>query len=225
MPASARASSSRDQRRQGPEARAAGCVCNAVPGPQSAVGIFTLLPLALRVLDKIEALVDTELSAIGTGAAPEITAHAPSANRAGVHAVRTRARPGRSLSLAGALHGRMPKARDAVPARRRSVEADKPVAVHGRRGPAAVAVQCARALAVADTRCTVSEGGGARNRPRGVSPRQLFRLQDRRGNDMLLGPTHEEEITQLVAAEVTSYRQLPLRLYQTSMPGMACVCV
>jgi hypothetical protein len=33
---------------------------------------------------------------------------------------------------------------------------------------------------------------------------------------MLLGPTHEEEVTQLVAAEVRSYRQLPLRLYQSS---------
>ena len=37
---------------------------------------------------------------------------------------------------------------------------------------------------------------------------------------MLLGPTHEEEITQLVAAEVTSYRQLPLLLYQTSMAAL-----
>jgi len=34
--------------------------------------------------------------------------------------------------------------------------------------------------------------------------------------DYLLGPTHEEEITHLVATEVTSWRQLPLRLYQTS---------
>jgi prolyl-tRNA synthetase len=31
---------------------------------------------------------------------------------------------------------------------------------------------------------------------------------------MLLAPTHEEEITQLVAQNINSYRQLPLRLYQ-----------
>ncbi|RUP16586.1 prolyl-tRNA synthetase [Jimgerdemannia flammicorona] len=43
---------------------------------------------------------------------------------------------------------------------------------------------------------------------------ELFRLKDRKSADFLLAPTHEEEITQLVAGEVTSYRQLPLRLYQ-----------
>ncbi len=42
----------------------------------------------------------------------------------------------------------------------------------------------------------------------------LFRLKDRAERDFLLGPTHEEVITSLVAHEVKSYRQLPLLLYQ-----------
>src|SRR5690606_19755392 len=40
------------------------------------------------------------------------------------------------------------------------------------------------------------------------------RLKDRHGRSFCLGPTHEEIITALVAAEVDSYRQLPLLLYQ-----------
>ena len=39
---------------------------------------------------------------------------------------------------------------------------------------------------------------------------QLFRLQDRHGRDMLLGPTQEEVVTPLIAGDVTSYRDLPL---------------
>ncbi len=42
----------------------------------------------------------------------------------------------------------------------------------------------------------------------------LLRLQDRRGGDYHLGPTHEEIITDLVRREVKSYRDLPLNLYQ-----------
>ena len=42
----------------------------------------------------------------------------------------------------------------------------------------------------------------------------LFRLQDRRGNDMLLGPTHEELFTLLVKDLYSSYKDLPLKLYQ-----------
>ena len=42
----------------------------------------------------------------------------------------------------------------------------------------------------------------------------LFRLQDRRGNDMLLGPTHEEMFTLLVSDLCNSYKDLPLMLYQ-----------
>ena len=42
----------------------------------------------------------------------------------------------------------------------------------------------------------------------------LFRLRDRRDRDMVLAPTHEECITSLVKANVSSYRDLPLNLYQ-----------
>ena len=43
---------------------------------------------------------------------------------------------------------------------------------------------------------------------------EMFRLQDRHQRHFCLGPTHEEIITALVRADVRSYRQLPLRLYQ-----------
>src|SRR5688500_15073768 len=42
----------------------------------------------------------------------------------------------------------------------------------------------------------------------------LFRLADRRGNDMLLGPTHEEMFTLLVKDLFSSYKDLPVTLYQ-----------
>jgi len=42
----------------------------------------------------------------------------------------------------------------------------------------------------------------------------MFRLKDRNERDFLLGPTHEEIFTETVKAEVKSYRQLPLNLYQ-----------
>lgn len=42
----------------------------------------------------------------------------------------------------------------------------------------------------------------------------LFRLKDRRENDYLLGPTHEEMFTLMVKGECSSYRDLPLVLYQ-----------
>ena len=42
----------------------------------------------------------------------------------------------------------------------------------------------------------------------------LFRLQDRKGADMLLGPTHEELFTLLVKGEYSSYKDLPVTLYQ-----------
>ncbi|GAB2671710.1 proline--tRNA ligase [Gordonia jinhuaensis] len=42
----------------------------------------------------------------------------------------------------------------------------------------------------------------------------LFRLQDRKGNDMLLGPTHEELFALLVRGEYSSYKDLPVTLYQ-----------
>ncbi|MFI2457314.1 proline--tRNA ligase [Streptomyces sp. NPDC019539] len=43
---------------------------------------------------------------------------------------------------------------------------------------------------------------------------ELFRLQDRKGADYLLGPTHEEIFTQLVKDQCTSYKDLPVILYQ-----------
>jgi prolyl-tRNA synthetase len=42
----------------------------------------------------------------------------------------------------------------------------------------------------------------------------LFRLQDRRGNDYLLAPTHEEVFTLTVKGEYSSYKDFPLLLYQ-----------
>ncbi|EFQ29205.1 prolyl-tRNA synthetase [Colletotrichum graminicola M1.001] len=43
---------------------------------------------------------------------------------------------------------------------------------------------------------------------------ELFSFDDRRGAKYMLSPTHEEEITTLVAKTVKSYKELPLRLYQ-----------
>jgi prolyl-tRNA synthetase len=42
---------------------------------------------------------------------------------------------------------------------------------------------------------------------------ELFKLQDRRGAEMVLAMTHEEAVTQHVAQVVRSYRQLPFSLY------------
>lgn len=42
----------------------------------------------------------------------------------------------------------------------------------------------------------------------------LFRLRDRKGNDMMLGPTHEELFTLTVKGEYSSYKDLPVTLYQ-----------
>lgn len=42
----------------------------------------------------------------------------------------------------------------------------------------------------------------------------MFKIKDRQERPMVLGPTHEEIVTDLVAHEVSSYRQLPVNLYQ-----------
>jgi prolyl-tRNA synthetase len=42
----------------------------------------------------------------------------------------------------------------------------------------------------------------------------LLRLKDRKGGDYLLGPTHEELVTDLARREIQSYRDLPKNLYQ-----------
>lgn len=43
---------------------------------------------------------------------------------------------------------------------------------------------------------------------------ELFKLTDRKGQGFALGPTHEEVVTELVAREIRSWRDLPLVLYQ-----------
>jgi prolyl-tRNA synthetase len=42
----------------------------------------------------------------------------------------------------------------------------------------------------------------------------VFRLRDRRGNDYMLGPTHEEFFTMMVKGEYSSYKDFPLILFQ-----------
>ena len=42
----------------------------------------------------------------------------------------------------------------------------------------------------------------------------IFRLKDRKQNDYLLGPTHEEMFTLMVKGEFSSYKDLPLSIYQ-----------
>src|SRR3954449_5714230 len=42
----------------------------------------------------------------------------------------------------------------------------------------------------------------------------LFKVRDRAKKEWVLGPTHEEVITTLVAGEISSYRQLPKNFYQ-----------
>lgn len=43
---------------------------------------------------------------------------------------------------------------------------------------------------------------------------ELLRLNDRHKREFVLGPTHEEVVTKLVANEVSSYKQLPLNVFQ-----------
>lgn len=43
---------------------------------------------------------------------------------------------------------------------------------------------------------------------------ELMRIKDRHARDFALGPTHEEVITSLVRDEISSYKKLPLILYQ-----------
>ena len=42
----------------------------------------------------------------------------------------------------------------------------------------------------------------------------MLRLKDRHERDFVVGPTHEEVITDIVRREIKSYRQLPVNLYQ-----------
>lgn len=43
---------------------------------------------------------------------------------------------------------------------------------------------------------------------------ELARLNDRHGRGFVLGPTHEEVITEMVRKEISSYKQLPLNFFQ-----------
>lgn len=43
---------------------------------------------------------------------------------------------------------------------------------------------------------------------------ELLRIKDRHNRDFVLGPTHEEVVTELVRKEISSYKQLPLNVYQ-----------
>ncbi len=42
----------------------------------------------------------------------------------------------------------------------------------------------------------------------------MFKIQDRQDRELVLGPTHEEIVTDLVAREISSYKQLPRNFYQ-----------
>ena len=46
---------------------------------------------------------------------------------------------------------------------------------------------------------------------------ELLRLKDRHQRDFVIGPTHEEVITDVVRREIKSYRQLPVHFYQIQM--------
>lgn len=47
--------------------------------------------------------------------------------------------------------------------------------------------------------------------------KELLRFKDRKENDFVLGPTHEESMLSLVKNKITSYKQLPLNLYQIGL--------
>ncbi len=44
--------------------------------------------------------------------------------------------------------------------------------------------------------------------------KELLRFRDRKNNEFVLGPTHEEAMVDLVRNRIKSYKQLPLNLYQ-----------
>jgi len=43
---------------------------------------------------------------------------------------------------------------------------------------------------------------------------EMFKLKDRHGRDYCLGPTHEELVTTLIQMDTSSYKQLPVSVYQ-----------
>ncbi|XNC65263.1 prolyl-tRNA synthetase [Campylobacter lari] len=50
-----------------------------------------------------------------------------------------------------------------------------------------------------------------------VFGKELLRFKDRKENDFVLGPTHEEAMVALVRNKINSYKQLPLHLYQIGL--------
>ena len=48
----------------------------------------------------------------------------------------------------------------------------------------------------------------------GLYGKELLRIKDRHERDFVFGPTHEEVITETVRDSISSYRQLPINLYQ-----------
>lgn len=47
-----------------------------------------------------------------------------------------------------------------------------------------------------------------------IMGKEMFRLKDRHENDLVLGPTHEESFTDLIKSLITSYKDLPINVYQ-----------
>jgi prolyl-tRNA synthetase len=43
---------------------------------------------------------------------------------------------------------------------------------------------------------------------------ELLRIKDRKDNDFVIGPTHEEVVTDIARAQIKSYRQMPVNFYQ-----------
>ena len=48
----------------------------------------------------------------------------------------------------------------------------------------------------------------------GLYGRSLYQLTDRNEREYVLGPTHEEPFTELIKSEISSYKRLPISLYQ-----------
>lgn len=43
---------------------------------------------------------------------------------------------------------------------------------------------------------------------------ELLRIKDRKDNDFVIGPTHEEVVTDIARNQIKSYRQMPVNFYQ-----------
>ncbi|MBW4080453.1 proline--tRNA ligase [Paenibacillus sp. S150] len=48
----------------------------------------------------------------------------------------------------------------------------------------------------------------------GIYGKELMKLSDRHEREFVLGPTHEEVVTSLIRGEISSYRKLPVTVYQ-----------